>query len=143
VPELAESNRFTIAVPNKFYIDTVCGITLQSKVDLNLRYILGLLNSSLIEWLYKQTTVPKANSFYIYKTMFLKRIPIRMIDFKNYDDVNHYDRIISLVDQILSLKKPDPQADIGALEAEIDQLVYKLYNLTPEEIKIVEESLRR
>jgi Fe2+ transport system protein B len=45
---------------------------------------------------------------------------------------------ITLVSQILSLKKSDPQADTSALEAEIDCLVYELYGLTEEEIKIVE-----
>lgn len=48
-------------------------------------------------------------------------------------------KIIAIVDQILSIKKSDSSADTTALESKIDQLVYKLYNLTDEEIKIVEE----
>lgn len=48
-------------------------------------------------------------------------------------------KIIAIVDQILSIKKSDSSADSTALESKIDQLVYKLYNLTDEEIKIVEE----
>jgi hypothetical protein len=43
-----------------------------------------------------------------------------------------------LVDRILAAKKTDPTADTSALEAEIDQLVYKLYGLTDEEIAVVE-----
>ena len=53
---------------------------------------------------------------------------------------------IKLVDQILSITKdsdyldnPNKQARVKRLEKEIDQLVYKLYDLTPKEIKIVEE----
>jgi hypothetical protein len=46
--------------------------------------------------------------------------------------------MIKLVDQILSTKKSNPTADTCALENEIDQLVYELYGLTEEEIKIVE-----
>jgi type II restriction/modification system DNA methylase subunit YeeA len=46
--------------------------------------------------------------------------------------------IISLVNQILAAKKKDPNADTSALEKQIDELVYKLYGLTPEEIAIVE-----
>ncbi len=42
----------------------------------------------------------------------------------------------------INIKKADPAADTSALEAEIDQLVYALYGLTEEEIKIVEESVR-
>jgi type II restriction/modification system DNA methylase subunit YeeA len=48
------------------------------------------------------------------------------------------DQIINLVDPILSIKQQDPDADTSNLEKEIDQLVYELYNLTDEEIKIVE-----
>jgi hypothetical protein len=46
--------------------------------------------------------------------------------------------VISLVDQILSGKKENPQADTGTPEREIDRLVYELYGLTNEEIRIVE-----
>jgi len=45
---------------------------------------------------------------------------------------------ISKFEQILSLKQADPQADTSALEKEIDQLVYELYGLTEEEIRVVE-----
>jgi type II restriction/modification system DNA methylase subunit YeeA len=44
-----------------------------------------------------------------------------------------------IVNQILTAKKSDPKADTTALETEIDQLVYQLYELTAEEIKIIEE----
>ncbi len=46
--------------------------------------------------------------------------------------------IIELVDQILDAKHTDPDADVSNLEDEIDQMVYLLYDLTPEEIAIVE-----
>ena len=45
-----------------------------------------------------------------------------------------------LVDRILAAKQRDAEADTSALEREIDELVYALYGLTPEEIKIVEEA---
>ena len=45
---------------------------------------------------------------------------------------------IHIVDKILTAKKSDPKADTTALETEIDQLVYQLYELTAEEIKIIE-----
>ncbi len=48
--------------------------------------------------------------------------------------------IILLVDQILSLKKENPKADTSDLENEIDDLVYKLYELTDEEIEVVKNS---
>jgi hypothetical protein len=45
---------------------------------------------------------------------------------------------ITFVDQILTANQKDPDADTSALERQIDQLVYKLYDLPPEEIAIVE-----
>jgi adenine-specific DNA-methyltransferase len=48
---------------------------------------------------------------------------------------------ISLVDR-RKAKRSDPSADVSAWEREIDQLVYRLYGLTPEEIKIVEEGTK-
>ena len=48
----------------------------------------------------------------------------------------------ALVDQILSAKRAEPDADVSILEAEIDQLVYSFYGLTHEEIAIIEESVQ-
>jgi len=47
---------------------------------------------------------------------------------------------INLVDEILAAKKANPSADTSALEKQIDDLVYKLYDLTDEEIAIIEGS---
>jgi len=48
--------------------------------------------------------------------------------------------LIKLVDQILEKKKDNPEADVRDLEREIDEMVYRLYRLTEEEIGIVEKS---
>ena len=62
----------------------------------------------------------------------LEQIPVR--DIRAHEQI----AIIELVDRILALKQRDAEADVSALEREIDQLVYGLYVLTPEEIQIVE-----
>ena len=64
----------------------------------------------------------------------LREIPIKVISLENQKP------IIALVTQILAQKQADPQADTTALEREIDELVYGLYGLTPEEISIIEQS---
>jgi len=51
--------------------------------------------------------------------------------------------VVGLADRILAAKARNPDADTTALEEEIDGLVYALYGLTPDEIKLVEESTRR
>lgn len=47
-----------------------------------------------------------------------------------------------MVDEILAAKRADPNADVSALEREIDQSVCRLYGLTGEEIRIVQEGTR-
>lgn len=153
VPELAESNRFALANGSQFYGDTVCGITSRPEISENINYVLGLLNSHLLEFFYKSTTVPKANQFYIYKTMFLKNVPVRRINFSDDKDSARHDRMVGLVERMLALHKqlaaaktPDEktalQRQIAATDSQIDRLVYELYGLTDEEIKVVEEATR-
>jgi len=78
--------------------------------------------------------------YYYFKTKYLEPfgIPIN-------DEITKA-QVVILVQQILSIIKnddyvdtPDKQAKVKRLEKEIDQLVYELYDLTPEEIRIVEE----
>jgi hypothetical protein len=61
-----------------------------------------------------------------------RQIPVRKAS------ADQQERIIKLVDRITEKKQLDPAADTTALEREIDQQVYALYGLTPEEIAIVE-----
>jgi hypothetical protein len=63
------------------------------------------------------------------------RIPIPKVI-----DVDIQEILSGLVTNILAVKKSDPNADTTALETEIDQMVYQLYNLTAEEIEIIESS---
>lgn len=71
VPELADRSQFAWVGPDFFYVDTTCGIVLSDRSPLNLWYLLAVLNSKTGEYLYRKTTVPKANGYLIYKTMFL------------------------------------------------------------------------
>jgi hypothetical protein len=81
---------------------------------------------------------------------FLSKIPWRAVDFSNPADVARHDRMVELVQRMLNLHRRLPEAktpdektmlerQIAATDREIDQLVYELYGLTDEEIRIVEE----
>jgi len=155
VPELASCNRFACCDDFIFYLDTVCGIIPINKDLKDYLYLLGILNSSLLNFYYRKTTVPKAGGFYIYKTMFLKKLPIRCIDINNPNDKKRHASLVTLVDRILKLNKqlapirntPCNERDellqkIERTDREIDNLVYDLYGLNEEERKIVEESLK-
>ena len=80
---------------------------------------------------------------------YLGKIPIRTIDLSDPSDVANHDHMTSLVDQMLSLHKqlneartPHEQTalqrQIEATDRQIDALVYELYGLTEEEIKLID-----
>ncbi len=143
-PELSDRNQFMICPPNIFYGDTVCGILVKEKFKyvIDIKYLLAILNSKLIEWYYKKTTVPKANGFFIYKVMFLRNIYIKIQDYTETKKplINLVDKILNITKAKDYLQNPAKQAKVQKYEKQIDQLVYKLYDLTPEEIKIIEKS---
>ncbi len=104
----------------------------------HLRYLLGMLHSKLITFAFKTFYAGGGlgESGYRYKKAFIERLPIPKITEKNQELA---DKIIALVDKILQLKEKDPKANTQGLEQEIDALVYRLYHLTDEEIKIIED----
>ena len=102
----------------------------------DLKYLLGVLNSSTIYvWLYNRGK-RKGDMLELYQEP-LSLIPIPKITKENNEQVIEVEK---LVDQILLIKKPDPRADTKDLEDQIDQIVYRLYELSPDEIKIIETS---
>ena len=100
------------------------------------KYLLGILNSSVIMWLFTQLLAKLQNDFYEPSAVFMKKFPIPPAR------TDECEALESLVDKILAAKQADPRADVTDLEREIDDRVYRLYGLTPEEIRIVEQSLR-
>ena len=98
---------------------------------MSLKYVLALLNSKLVfVWLYHRGK-RKGEMLELYQKP-LSEIPIKRIA------PDGQKPFIKLVDRILAAKQRDAEADTSALEREIDELVYALYDLTPEEIQIVE-----
>ncbi|MDU9773380.1 class I SAM-dependent DNA methyltransferase, partial [Helicobacter pylori] len=104
----------------------------------HLRYLLGMLHSKLITFAFKTFYAGGGlgESGYRYKKAFIERLPIPQITEKNQELA---DKITDYAKQILALKEKDPKANTQKLEKEIDALVYRLYNLTDEEIKIIED----
>ncbi|WQX13684.1 class I SAM-dependent DNA methyltransferase [Helicobacter pylori] len=103
----------------------------------NLKLLTALLNSKLITFYFKNFCggCILGKSGYQYNKHALEKIPIPQITKSNKLTA---DKIIALVDKILQAKAKDPKANTQKLEKEIDALVYQLYNLTDEEIKIIE-----
>ncbi|MDN2922041.1 class I SAM-dependent DNA methyltransferase [Campylobacter coli] len=100
------------------------------------RYLLGILNSKPITYYLADIQTPLGNTgaFRNYKYN-IEKLPISKINSKNQNIV---DELINLVDEILKAKEQDKNANTQELENKINSLVYKLYNLNEEEIKIIE-----
>lgn len=101
---------------------------------INLKYLTGVLNSKLIAFWLKHKGKIQGNLFKIDKEPLLN-IPVVNINSKNEKLAN---KLISLVDEILKAKEQDKNANTQELDNKINSLTYKLYNLTEEEIKIIE-----
>ncbi len=104
----------------------------------HLRYLLGMLHSKLITFAFKTFYAGGGlgESGYRYQKAFIERLPIPKITPQN-QKLAH--KITDCTEAILEAKEKDPKANTQKLEKEIDALVYQLYNLTDEEIKIIEE----
>ncbi len=100
-----------------------------------LKYLLGFLNSSLIFYYFKNIGHLYSDKGFLLSNQYVEKFPIPKINSKNEKLANE---LISLVDEILVLKEQDKKADTKTQEDKINSIVYKLYNLNEEEIKIIE-----
>ena len=105
--------------------------SITGKIEI-LKYVLGILNSKLINWYFRNRFDDKhlAGGYISMNTVLLQKIPL--CKSKNTN------QLVEIIDKILSDKRENESNNTTALETQIDQLVYKLYDLTEEEIKIVE-----
>jgi adenine-specific DNA-methyltransferase len=94
----------------------------------NLKYLLGIINSSLANHYLKAT---RRNNVSLYPDDW-KQLPIADISLEKQKP------IIKLVEKTLTIKGKNVKADVTEIEKKIDKLVYELYGLTEEEIKIIE-----
>jgi type II restriction/modification system DNA methylase subunit YeeA len=99
----------------------------------NIKFLLGILNSKVGAYLIKEYVTKLDSGGYMMQKVFLEEIPIIQS--------SPNDMITPIVKEIIALKKQNPNSDTTALESQIDQLVYQLYDLTPEEIAIVENAV--
>lgn len=116
-----------------FYAPAPANIITGDKIEI--KYITALLNSKCIYFAMRKFYMGGGIEGEL-KTNNLEKIPIPQITEKNQELA---DKITDGAKQILALKEKDPKANTQRLEKEIDALVYQLYNLTDEEIKIIED----
>ncbi|EAI8457924.1 class I SAM-dependent DNA methyltransferase [Campylobacter coli] len=130
--------RKCVGEPKFSYVDFDCYVSATFYViktqRINVKYLTAILNSKLVAFWLKHKGKMQGNNYQIDKEPLLN-IPIVDTNSKNKKLA---DELINLADEILKAKEQDKNANTQELENKINSLVYKLYNLTEEEIKIIE-----
>ncbi len=115
-----------IIEPNAYFADSTNSIHIEGESPYSLEFILGVLNSRLFQWRFKKTSTNNN----------ISTTEIEALPFNYCSELSA--KITEVVDEILTAKKGDRHADTSELEKAIDRLVYKLYQLTYEEVKIID-----
>lgn len=148
-PEISLGCNMTLCDAGIYHNTKVYSLVPKKDKKENILYWLGILNSKILWWFISNTGYVLRGGYYTFKTNYLSPFPIPVIDFSNNEKVQIHDRIVQLVSELLDLynevesNKTKSDQDktkryIKDYESEIDEIVYKLYDLTPEEIAIVE-----
>ncbi|MGB7531663.1 MAG: Eco57I restriction-modification methylase domain-containing protein [Halobacteriota archaeon] len=148
---LSGFNSFTLDDKGIFYFvgggnAGVYGIQLEDESEY--KYILGLLNSKLLNWYHHKISLRCYQTAYSYGKRFIEQLPVPTIDFSNPTEKEQHDKLVALVDNMLELQKKYHDArmerdkelyerQIRIVDTQIDRLVYDLYGLTEEEVKVV------
>jgi hypothetical protein len=134
----------------KYYtFNSVNNILMKDNSGYSIKFIMALFNSRLFQFYYvKNFTNNSLLTVNISKT-FIDKLPLIKIDFHDKNSIKRHDHIVSIVDKMLELKKkeaaePNQQLktmiarQIEGVDKVIDTAVYGLYNLSEDEIKVVE-----
>ncbi|HXQ34534.1 MAG TPA: TaqI-like C-terminal specificity domain-containing protein, partial [Anaerolineales bacterium] len=168
LPDIANRGECYLDTEQKWILDTAYAIVPLPGQKLDIRYLLEILNSPLLTYFLKETGTALRGGYFRMKTAYLNPFPIRPINFSDPADKARHDKMVSLVERMLELHNPHrlsatspkssgfgggtgggrmPQEqemvkrEIESTDRQIDKLVYELYGLTEEEIKIVEGKL--
>ncbi|KAF0200139.1 MAG: type IIS restriction/modification [Bacteroidetes bacterium] len=126
-PNVSFGSNFTLS---KDCVIDMTGFLIKS----NSRYLLAILNSKLISFLMNIWSISRRGGYLEYKVQYIEKIPIKNISKERQKP------FIDLVENIIDNRSIDNETT--ELENEIDQLVYQLYDLTPEEIEIIENGVK-
>ena len=147
--QTADRLRATIDLDNYFTLDSIMIIKLNNKIDIDYKFVLAALNSKLNKLFYKNISQEEGRVFAQVKPKNIRNLFIPKIDFQNHTEKFSHDKIVNSIDQMLEARKQLQTVTTDkdktyyerrceTLDRQIDQLVYELYRLTEEEIKIVE-----
>lgn len=148
-PEISLGCNMTLCDAGIYHNTMVYSLVPKKSFRENILYWLGILNSKIMWWFLSNTGNVLRGGYFRFKTNYLSPFPVPIIDFNKKENVQIHDRIVKLVSELLDLhnkfntsiiqsEKEKITRYIKDYEAEIDEIVFRLYNLTSEEIAIVE-----
>jgi type I restriction-modification system DNA methylase subunit len=149
VPDIANRASFALDERGEFAFTSGYAIILRGNTAESLKYILGLLNSRVLDFFLKSISTTMRGGYFRYFTQYLEQLPIHKINFSDPSEISKHDRLVKMVDQMLNVKQKLTSAKTeseknrlellcASLDRKIDEAVYELYGLTEDEIKIVE-----
>ncbi|HRS76765.1 MAG TPA: Eco57I restriction-modification methylase domain-containing protein [Spirochaetota bacterium] len=147
-PYMAQYNRFALDENNTYLGLTDTTVLFDNEQPEDIKFILGLLNSKLLTFRFRFMSKLKSGGIYEYFWNNISKIPIKRIDLNNQDEKELHDKIVTSVQRIIELKvrqeKEKSEYEKNKLndliidcDNLIDENVFKLYNLTTEEIDFV------
>jgi hypothetical protein len=128
--ELTDKGRFAICTEELYCINSAYFMICPAQY--NILFLTALLNSSLIEFFVKNNTETSGMGTMRWINNVISNIPVSMIEKREQTPIAY------IVNNIIAAKQANPNADTSVLEAEIDKMVYTLYDLTEDDITIVE-----
>ncbi len=130
-PDICLGGNYTFDDKGKFYsTTTLYGYIKHEKINLSYEFLIGLFNSNLVWYFLQNTGTILANNYFRFMPRYVNEVPICK------PNKNQEQKIVSIVNQIISQKTKG--VDTTDLEQQIDTLVYKLYNLSYEEVLVIE-----
>ena len=157
IPRLVHRLQAFYDTKGEFYLDNVDvgGLILSQNNDRDYKFVVGLLNSKLLDWYFRQRSVPFRGGFRSANRQYLEPLPIRRVDPKNAKDKAMYDRLVTFAERMVELQerlagtdaylvseRESLERSVAQTDGEIDELVYDLYGLTKEERRMVEEETK-
>jgi len=119
----------------------IYGIKIEDNITQEYKTLLACLNSKLYQWIFtiQNPSIKIGGEFFSINSPHILRLPYKKPSAKQKQNIDTIvDKIHALTKSDDYLQKQSKQSKVKEYETEIDQLVYKLYDLTPEEIAIVE-----
>ena len=132
-PDICLGTKMSLDSNSLAHNDTAYAFIPQKDYENHIYYLLGILNSKLVWFFLKETGNVVRGGYFRFKTKYLDPFKLPIIPNSVENEPIH-----NLTNNIIQLKEENPKADTTELEQEIDVLVYQLYNLTYEEVLIVD-----